>query len=122
MGAVSFAKLVQDDPLKRVAMYAYRPISGKVRNSRPMMPGVLPTHFAAGCRGNRAKAGLLTCPTLRAFRPKADSGQCGEQRLLRRRDLQQRELLPICTAFPFNPLINLCFGEPLRDKNAFFFR
>ncbi len=67
MGAVSFAKLVQDDPLKRVAMYAYRPISEKVRNSRPMMPGVLPTHFAAGCRGNRAKAGLLTCPTLRAF-------------------------------------------------------
>lgn len=29
MGAVSFAKLVQDDPLKRVAMYAYRPISGE---------------------------------------------------------------------------------------------
>lgn len=79
--------------------------------------------FRRRLSGKRAKAGLLTCPNSPRLPVRlANSGQWGEYRLWVRRDSQQRELLPIYTAFPFNPLITLFFGEPLRDKSALFFR
>ena len=89
--------------------------SEKVGKIPELPSGTSPTHIAAGCKIYVAAAGLLTCPALRAF-PSCrcdrivacaeSTGPCG-------RDLQQRELLPIHTAFPFNspPRGNHCTAK-----------
>lgn len=79
--------------------------------------------FRRRLSGNRAKAGLLTCPNSPRLPVRlSNSGQWGECRLWVRRDSQQRELLPIYTAFPFNPLINLFFGGTVAWQKCTFFQ
>ena len=98
--------------------------SEKVGKIPELPSGTLPTHIAAGCKIYVAAAGLLTYPALRAF-PSCrcdrivacaeSTGPCG-------RDLQQRELLPIRTAFPFNSLVAVesAMRKPLHGKDSFF--
>ena len=96
--------------------------SEKVGKIPELPSGTSPTHIAAGCKIYVAAAGLLTCPALRAF-PSCrcdrivacaeSTGPCG-------RDLQQRELLPNRTAFPFNPRAESPSGNHCDAKVRFF--
>ena len=79
--------------------------------------------FSAGCETNLScKAGLLTYSGYDAFPVFTSGWDCRSLMCpFPDRNLQQRELLPTFTAFPFNrPGPGASFGEPLRGKDTKF--
>ena len=79
----------------------------------------IPCPFTADCKTRVTKAGLLTRSCFGAFPTRCQWQKSVETFCsLRSRNLQQRELLPILTAFPFNPLPRMDggMGNLCRDK------
>ena len=83
----------------------------------------IPCPFTADCKTRVTKAGLLTRSCFGAF-PTLCQWQKSVETFcsLRSRNLQQRELLPIRTAFPFNSLVAVesAMRKPLHGKDSFF--
>ena len=83
----------------------------------------IPCPFTADCKTRVTKAGLLTRSCFGAFPTRCQWQKSVETFCsLRSRNLQQRELLPIRTAFPFNSLVAVesAMRKPLHGKDSFF--